>query len=57
MVLVCRPIEDSEESTIIPVADDDSVHVLGWFVFIASKGIDGWDVDSRRECLAADSVG
>lgn len=57
MGLVCQPIEDSEESTIFPVANDDSVHILGWFVFVASEVVDGWDLDSRRECLAADSVG
>ena len=57
MGLVCQPIEESEESTMFPVVNDYGVHILGWFVFVASKGVDGWDVDSRRECLAADSVG
>ena len=57
MGLVCQPIEDSEESTIVPVANDESLHILGCFVFVASKGDDGWNVDSRRECLVTDIVG
>ena len=39
MGVVCQPIEDSEESSLFPFANNDSVHILGWFVFVASKGL------------------
>ena len=53
----CQPIGDGEDDTLSPVVNDYIVYILGWFVFVASKGVDGWDGDSRRECPVVDGVG